>query len=767
MDSSESSMVASEKVSDGVLEDVSAGVPQTADAQKTRTVGEIVEEADSVIGDEEGWTTVGKSRSSSPSPKSPEKQLLQLTHEDVEPEINYWSTAVVCYVLGGNPPWELLSEFVNRLWGKYKYDKIAFLPNGAFLVHFPTLECKNLVLQQGFPMYDNKPLVVKPWTEDCSLAKERVKKVPIWIRLCGLALKFWGSSSLEKISSLVGKFMRCDGPTMDKTRLGYARIMVEVDVGQEFPERLFFKDEKGMEICVPVEYEWRPDVCSVCHGIGHVSGACQKKIETKAPAMKQVWRPVARKSMPVRNSPVVITSTLPVTAVSPRPSSSVQTPLTVVTTTIRQKHQATTEGGDPVSPSYAEVLTSPKKSVEGGLDNPPGNILNGYMSDQHITASITELSSGHVFLFTVVYGSNDEGERLNLWEDLKLIRDSCSGPWAVCGDFNNLLGLNERVGRPVHLSDIVDFRDCIDYCDLWKNQRMQRPHFSLSDNSIVVDILDVEKAVEVVKIRLHELQLQLHQDTCNLNLMQDESTAAEEYRVLAKAHHSFLSQKAKIRDKNGKVCSEPHLIEQAFLDYYHDLLGTSTTTLDVHFPSVKTGPLISDQHRDILMKPVSPDEIKNCIFSIPANKSPSPDGFTSRFYRDSWEIIGKDIIGAVMDFFSSGELLKQINTTTLTLIPKVKHLVSVLEYRPIVCCNVIYKCITKILCNRLGSILPDIINSSQGGFVKGRNIMDNVLICQDIVRMYNRKVVSPRCLIKIDLRKAYDSVEWKFLHQML
>ncbi|XP_074297547.1 uncharacterized protein LOC141628284 [Silene latifolia] len=73
----------------------------------------------------------------------------------------------------------------------------------------------------------------------------------------------------------------------------------------------------------------------------------------------------------------------------------------------------------------------------------------------------------------------------------------------------------------------------------------------------------------------------------------------------------------------------------------------------------------------------------------------------------------------------------------------------------------------KVLCKRLSKILPDIVSESQGGFVQGRNIVENVLICQDLVRLYNRKAASPRCLIKIDLKKAYDSVEWEFLSQMM
>ncbi|XP_074304194.1 uncharacterized protein LOC141638916 [Silene latifolia] len=188
---------------------------------------------------------------------------------------------------------------------------------------------------------------------------------------------------------------------------------------------------------------------------------------------------------------------------------------------------------------------------------------------------------------------------------------------------------------------------------------------------------DVEKAVEVAKLKLSNLQIQMHGDPSNHTILQEESAAAEEYMDLCKANHSYLSQKAKvgwlcegdentkyfhnqirarqmhnkilqIKDKNRILHTDPHNIERAFLEYYKDLQGDNTDTLDVNIPTVRTGSLISDHHRSILLKPVSAQDVMECIFSIPATKSPGPDGFTNQFYRDSWAIIGKDITGAVV-----------------------------------------------------------------------------------------------------------------------
>lgn len=103
----------------------------------------------------------------------------------------------------------------------------------------------------------------------------------------------------------------------------------------------------------------------------------------------------------------------------------------------------------------------------------------------------------------------------------------------------------------------------------------------------------------------------------------------------------------------------------------------------------------------------------------------------------------------------------------ITLVPKTDHAEKVGDYRPIACCNTLYKVVSKILYNRLKKVLPTIISGNQSAFVEGREISENVLICQDLVRLYNRKNSPSSYLIKIDLLKAYDSVEGEFVKEML
>jgi len=148
-------------------------------------------------------------------------------------------------------------------------------------------------------------------------------------------------------------------------------------------------------------------------------------------------------------------------------------------------------------------------------------------------------------------------------------------------------------------------------------------------------------------------------------------------------------------------------------------------------------------------------------------KALGPDGYTAEFFKSSWSVVGADVITAIKSFFESGLLLKEVNTTILTLVPKKPNASFMGDFRPIACWNVIYKCITKILSNRMLPVLDSLISRNQSTFIPGINIAENVLLAQELVRNYHRKEGAPRCTMKIDLMKAYDSVNWDFIIQCL
>ncbi|KAG5542725.1 hypothetical protein RHGRI_015741 [Rhododendron griersonianum] len=208
-----------------------------------------------------------------------------------------------------------------------------------------------------------------------------------------------------------------------------------------------------------------------------------------------------------------------------------------------------------------------------------------------------------------------------------------------------------------------------------------------------------------------------------------------------------------IHDDNGVRLDDPEDVKQEVVSFYKRLLGTS-------FPN-------RIEATDVLNDLDVTKEIKSAMFSIGGDKAPGPDGYNAAFFQKNWGVVGPDVVLAIQSFFVTGGMPKGWNATVLTLVPKVAVPISMKEYRPIACCNVLYKCITKVLAKRMQGILPLIINHGQSAFLKGRSIADNILLMQELVKNYHRDEGPPRCAIKIDLMKAYDSVSWVFLSEMM
>ncbi|GJT10477.1 hypothetical protein Tco_0857519 [Tanacetum coccineum] len=148
------------------------------------------------------------------------------------------------------------------------------------------------------------------------------------------------------------------------------------------------------------------------------------------------------------------------------------------------------------------------------------------------------------------------------------------------------------------------------------------------------------------------------------------------------------------------------------------------------------------------------------------NKAPGPDGYSAAFFKEAWDIIAVDVIKAVKEFFTNGVLLKEFNHTIIALIPKVSTPLRINDYRLISCCNVLFKCISKIISNRMKESLSNLISLNQSAFVPGRRISDNILLTQEL-HNYHLDRGPARCAFKVNIQKAYDTVDWKFLKEIL
>lgn len=68
---------------------------------------------------------------------------------------------------------------------------------------------------------------------------------------------------------------------------------------------------------------------------------------------------------------------------------------------------------------------------------------------------------------------------------------------------------------------------------------------------------------------------------------------------------------------------------------------------------------------------------------------------------------------------------------------------------------------------RLSKVINSIINKNPSAFIRGRNIHDKIMLSQELVRGYGKNYISPRCMFQMDIQKAYDTVEWTALYQIM
>ena len=163
-------------------------------------------------------------------------------------------------------------------------------------------------------------------------------------------------------------------------------------------------------------------------------------------------------------------------------------------------------------------------------------------------------------------------------------------------------------------------------------------------------------------------------------------------------------------DEQGREHHGFNRVAQLLHGYYSTLLGPSTqTTTPINSHIIKLGRCLTPEQQHGLCVPFTDKDIKKALFSVPNHKSPGPDGYSSGFFKATWDIMGGLVCAPVRQFFETGQLPSSLGHTKLVLIPKVANPARATDFRLISCCNTIYKCITKLLCSRLKTVLPHVI----------------------------------------------------------
>ncbi|KAF7841397.1 putative non-LTR retroelement reverse transcriptase [Senna tora] len=161
-------------------------------------------------------------------------------------------------------------------------------------------------------------------------------------------------------------------------------------------------------------------------------------------------------------------------------------------------------------------------------------------------------------------------------------------------------------------------------------------------------------------------------------------------------------------------------------------------------------PCITEQENLDLAAALTDAEIEQALFLMKPNKAPGPDGLPAMFFQKFWLVVKNDLIACIKSFFDRGFILKELNQTMITLIPKNQSPEQFKDFCPISLCNVIVKIILKVLVICMKAIMETIIAPNQNGFVKGRAISDSILLASELASelmtfIHNARKVKARC----------------------
>ncbi|KAM0830041.1 hypothetical protein ACQ4PT_066474 [Festuca glaucescens] len=163
----------------------------------------------------------------------------------------------------------------------------------------------------------------------------------------------------------------------------------------------------------------------------------------------------------------------------------------------------------------------------------------------------------------------------------------------------------------------------------------------------------------------------------------------------------------------------------------------------------------------------SEEEVWGVIKELPPDRAPGPDGFVGAVYQRAWGTIKPEIMAAILKLYvGDGRSFGKLNRALITLVPKKQDAEEVGDYRPISLVHSFAKLVSKILANCLRPKMEILVSHNQSAIIKGRNLHDNFMLVRQLARKINTRR-EKGVLLKLDISRAFDSISWAFLFEVL
>ncbi|GJS84397.1 hypothetical protein Tco_0750938, partial [Tanacetum coccineum] len=437
---------------------------------------------------------------------------------------NKFANSLVGYFVGKSIAFPLVKNYVTNTWGKFGFQRVIKDDDGFFFFKFTSQTGLEQVLEQGPCMIRNTPIILTKWSSNMSLTKDKVTKVPVWVKLHKVPVVAYYVDGLSLITTQVGKPIMLDAFTCEMCadpwgRLGFARALIEVSADKELKKEVIMvvPNEEGNghsleHICI--EYEWKPPLCLDCHVFGHSSEQCQKKViadVNKEVKEKEVtddsftifsnWRKKGKnqgnnqnKQAEVSEAHVGEKSGTSPNELEPDPhsdDSEVEEMIMEPNTRTSNRKGASTPSVNvnyvyvcaileshvnisSLSKVCSRVFRSWDWSSNAGLCDKGCRIIIGCnvdvvdlmviaQSNQVVHVKVIHKTTRQVLFLSFIYAANLPTVRRFLWRNLEAHKYVVRGsPWALMGDFNVALNTKDYYfGSSIMCIDMVEFKDCV------------------------------------------------------------------------------------------------------------------------------------------------------------------------------------------------------------------------------------------------------------------------------------------------------------------
>ncbi|KAA3489773.1 reverse transcriptase [Gossypium australe] len=283
---------------------------------------------------------------------------------------------------------------------------------------------------------------------------------------------------------------------------------------------------------------------------------------------------------------------------------------------------------------------------------------------------------------------------------------------------------------------------------------------------------DYETLSKIIDTKIH-LNMEIEKDEAyweqkaRVNWLRFENRNTAYFHNCATARRRANSISKLILDNGNEINDESGIQEEAKL--YFENLFTSKGVANPREVLVGIEGSISNEANEGLQATFREEEVRMELKGMGPTKAPGPDGFPAIFFQKYWHIVGKEVLRYCLGVLNEGKEVDSANTTNIVLIPKVQKPTSLVNFRPISLCTVLYKLVTKTIANRMQNIMGTCIDQVQSAFVPDRLILDNILLAYEILHTFRQKRTGKKgyMAVKLDMSKAYDRVEWDFIKEVM